>query len=128
MPISTDVNQLLSDSACYKEFCMGDGSRLPIEIYARVQNLAAIGGTDYSNDLNGLLTATKTYQPLYEEQRKAIGVNIALVNAVADGAVIDTNVNSLKAESKCYECLGLETQKNLLLWLGIQINNFAKPD
>lgn len=123
-----DVNALLKDAACFLEWCMSDQQRLAIEIYLRVKNLAASGGTDYSSDLNKLLQDSKVYQALSANQRKAINLWIDMQNAVDNGASINQNVNALAKAAKCYECLGIETKKNVLEFLKCSINTLGKPD
>jgi hypothetical protein len=123
-----DVNQLLADAACFEPGCMGKPQREAIEMYLRVKNLAAIGGTDYSVNLNALLTAAKSYQVLACSQREAIKTWITLQNAINDGAVVSSNANDLLAAAACYICLGEETRKNTLEFLTCSINTEKAPD
>jgi hypothetical protein len=125
---SCDVNELLASSACFQEICMGQSARDAIEIYARVQNLAASGGTDYTADTNGLLQAAKEWQPLSKNQMDAIDLYIDIQNAISNGADFETDVNSLMSAAACYRCLGTQTQKTVLDYLKCAINSLGEPD
>lgn len=125
---SCDVATLVALSKCFMDPCLSDDDREAIEIYLRVQNLAAIGGADYTSDLNALLTDSKQYQTLSRIHRSAIALYIDMQNAVDNGASIGQDVNALKAAAKCYECIGDELKKQVLAYLKCQINALGKPD
>ena len=127
---SCDVNGLLQASSCFMDKCMSDGDRKAIMIYARIKNLAALGGTDYSANLAGLMQDSATWRKRAEDELRAIAVYITLENAINDGASINLNVNSLSTAAKCLKvsCLGKEDQNGLLAYLGCAINTQVKPD
>ena len=128
MAFSCDLNTLLANSRCFLENCLSEEEREAIELYVRVQNLAAAGGADYRTDLTALQNAAKEWQVLFCTQRKAISLYIDIQNSIANGASFDQDVNSLKAAAKCYECLGKEWKKNLLEFLKCAINSLGEPD
>lgn len=131
MPESTTscaVNDLLQRSKCLQRACLGEISMNAIEILARVKNLAASGGTDFSADLNGLLTASKEYQVLPKDQRRQINLILSIDNANDDGASVPYDPNELEALAKCYSCLGIELQLQVLLFLRCSLAKLDKPD
>jgi hypothetical protein len=125
---SCAVADLIARAKCFEKPCLGEIDINAIEILARVKNLAASGGTDYSANLNALLTDAKQYQVLAKDQRRAINLLIGLDNAADDGASISYDPNVLKAQAKCYECIPLETQLNTLLFLRCALARLDKPD
>lgn len=125
-----DVNQLLTLSACYQKYCLADQQWLAIEIFAKIKNLAASGGTDYSANFNQLLQDAKVFQVLSADQRRAINVYVDLQNAINEGAVINTNPSALMASVAALgiPAMGLESKKNLIEFLKCSINTLVKPD
>ena len=127
---SCNVNVLGNAASCFKDKCMSEGDRKAIMIYARIKNLAAIGGTDYSANLQQLMIDSATWRKRAEDELRAIAVYIALENAIQDGATINLNVNSLADAAKCLgaKCLGKEDQNGILAFLGCSINTLSEPD
>lgn len=127
---SCDVNGLLKAATCFTDRCMGEPDRKAIMIYARIKNLAALGGTDYSANLKQLMIDSATWRKRAEDELRAIAVYIALENAIQDGASINLNANSLSTAAKCLkaQCLGKEDQNAILMYLGCLINRVDKPD
>ncbi len=127
---SCNVNGLLRAATCFQDKCMSDGDRKAIMIYARIKNLAAIGGTDYSANLKQLMIDSATWRKRAEDELRAIAVYMALENAINDGASINLNVNSLATAAKCLgvKCIGKEDQNGILAFLGCSITTNIKPD
>jgi hypothetical protein len=125
---SCAVNTLLARAKCFEKNCLGEIDLNAMEIYARVKNLAASGGTDYSANLNALLVDSKQYQMLPKDQRRAINLVLSIDNANDDGAVVSYDPNVLKANAKCFECLGVELQYQVLLYLRCSLAKLDKPD
>lgn len=127
---SCEVNGLLKAATCFTDKCMSQPDRDAITIYARIKNLAAIGGTDYSSNLAQLMIDSATWRKRAQDELRAIAVYIALENAINDGASINLNVNSLMTAAKCLrvQCLGKEDMHGILAYLGCQINTSIKPD
>ena len=124
---SCDVNTLLARAKCYEKFCLGEQDWNGIEIYARVLGLQAAGGTDYRTNTNALLQASKEYQALSGDQRKAIDLLLTLDNADDNGAVISYDPNTLKKNAAGFISLGHELQKQVLLFLKCQLGKLDKP-
>lgn len=125
---SCAVNTLLARAACFEKNCLSEVDINAIEIYARIKNLAASGGTDYSSNLNALLKDSKEYQMLPKDQRRAISLLISIDNANDDGASVSYDPNVLKSNAKCFECLGIELQFQILLYLRCALAKLDKPD
>jgi hypothetical protein len=118
---------LLSRAKCFEKNCLGPSDLEGIEIYARVANLAASGGDDYTGNINALLTACKTYQAIPGDQRKAIDLLLTIDNANDNGAVVSYDPNVLKKNAAGYISLGIELQKQVLLFLKCQLGKLDKP-
>jgi hypothetical protein len=123
-----DINVLLARSKCFQRACLGEIDLNSIEILARVKNLAASGGSDYTTNLNALLQDAKQYQVIPKDQRRQINVVLSIDNAIDDGASMSYDPNVLKSQAKCYECLGIELQLQLLLFLRCSLAKLDKPD
>ena len=127
---SCDVNTLLKLSACFMDKCMADPDRKAIMIYARIKNLQALGGTNYSSNLKQLMIDSKNWRRRAEDELRAIAVYMTIENAINDGASINLNPNSLSTAAKCLgaQCLGKEDQNGILAYLGCTITTQTKPD
>lgn len=128
MALNCDVNTRLAAAGCFSGQCLGDSEREAIQLYARVANLAASGGTDFSTDLTALQEAAKEWQSLSQAELAAIDVQISVANAVANGASIETGANALKEASACYACLGAETRHQISEFLRCALSNLNASD
>jgi hypothetical protein len=128
MPLNCDLNALIAASAQFTEPHMGSAERKAIALYAMVIALAALGGADYSDSLTALQDAAKEWQTTAPAQREAINTVIHTQNATDNGADVPTDVNELKAASRCYLCLGDERMEQLMLFLRCAINSEGAPD
>ena len=126
---SGNFNSLLIDSKCYEDGCNGSDQREAIALYVKAESLAAAGGTDYTADLPGLLLAAKAWQASFESQREAIMLNLAIQNAIANGATIDTDVDALKSEALTKGALGVgrEYREGVLTYLNYLISEQGYP-
>lgn len=128
MALNCDLDALLEASACFLNGCLSQDEREAIEIYLKVLALAELGGADYSASLTALQTAAKEWQVLGGAQLDAINTVITRQNAIDNGVSVDTDVDSLKAASKCYLCLPPVRKTELLLFLRCAINSQGAPD
>lgn len=124
---SCDINTLISRSKCFQKNCLGEQDWEGIEIYARIQNLAASGGADYRTNFDALLLAAKAYQPVPSDTRKAIDLLLTLDNANDNGATVSYNPNVLKSGAARMISLGVELQKQLNLFLKCSLAKLDKP-
>lgn len=120
-------NVLLNRAKCFQKNCLGPQDWDGIEIYARVLNLAASGGSNYTGNTNALLKACKEYQALPSDQRKAIDLLLTLDNANDNGAVVSYDPSVLKKNAAGFISLGTELQKQVLLFLKCELAKLDKP-
>jgi hypothetical protein len=128
---STDPVQLRKNAACFMDDSNSNKNRRAIALFLKLQNLKAIGGTDYTNGQAGLTAlrlAAGKWLTFAKNERESIGTWISMENAIFDGAVINTNINQLKTNSRFYLPIPDENLDNLLLFVGALINTAAKPD
>jgi hypothetical protein len=125
-----NANTLLIASSCFINPAMGHDMRLAIELYARVGNLMASGGTNYVGNLQKLKddAATNQWINLACNQREAIATYRTVQDALADGATFASDINSLSKAAKCYLALGIEDKKNVLAYLACALSALGKPD
>ncbi len=126
---SCNVNTLLVLAKCFADKCMGRVDRNAIKIYARIKNLAAVGGTDYSSNLKQLMIDSANWRKRSRDELDAIEVYEALQNATNNGASPGTDVNALAAAAKCVssQCLGEADQLGVLGFLKCSIETNDKP-
>jgi hypothetical protein len=113
IPLTPDG--LKDASKCFQN-CLTTDERKKLLIIVGAYELAAVGGTDYTNDIGTLITAAKCFQCLNEDEREAILLYIRVRRAIDAGATFDSTVEGLKALAKCL-CIGGEFDENLLLFL-----------
>lgn len=120
---------LIKAAACFSPQCLGPDDREAIDTYVKIQELKASGGTDYTGTagLKQLLIDSKGFTPFSEDERRMIILQLDVDNAINKGAVFATDINSLKAGSKCILCVGWETRKAAKLWLKCQLNALGAP-
>ena len=116
---SCDLNALLGATACFQDKCMAQSDRDAVKIYARIKNLAALGGTDYSSDLTQLMDDAALWRLRSPDELAAVDVYITLQNAINNGASIDTAVSALATAIKCLkgQCVGTADAQGLLAYL-----------
>lgn len=109
---------------------MSVNDREAVTIYLRIKNLAALGGTDYSNNLKQLMIDSIAWQKRAKHELEAIAVWITLQNAINDGASVSSSPNTLYIAAKCLvaKCLGKEQMNGIAAYLGCSINTLTKPD
>lgn len=124
---SCEPDALLARAKCFEKNCLGELDLNGIEILARVKNLAASGGANYTT-INALLSACRHYQALPKDQRRAISLLLSIDNANDDGANVSYNPNVLKGQAAGYIALGVELQQQVLLFLRCSLAKLDKPD
>lgn len=113
---SCDLDALMAQSKCFSNLCLGEFDLLALDMWVRIQTLKAVGGPDYTNDLHGLLEASKKWQHLSDLERKRLSLYIDVLDAMEEG-VTDPDVNDVLKQAQCYKCLGLDLMKNTNLYL-----------
>lgn len=126
---SCNINSLIQSSKCLSAACMADPDRSAIDIYVRVANLAASGGTDYRNNLTKLLKDSVQWQKSAETLR-AVSLWMDILNANDNGAGLSTNPKVLLSAARCMRasCLGKEQTRGIKEFLKCSINAQGKPD
>lgn len=129
---SCDLNTLIHDSACLRDLCLGQPDRDAVDIYVRILNLAAIGGTDYSvsGGLTRLLADSRAWQLRACDELKAIDLYIDIENAIDNGASFPPSQAALAQAVSCLggKCIGKEQARGVLSFLKCAINSLGKPD
>lgn len=127
-----DPNSILIASKCFLDPNIGVEQRRAIEIFARVQELQALGNSDgfnlpkidYSLSIAGLLTAAGKWRLLSANQREAISTYFTVQDSLTNNAVFSSDINSLKKNSACYLAIGENDKKNLLSFLRCAIGYY----
>jgi len=80
----------VTDAACYTQLTLDKQRQKALLAYAMALELAAIGGTNYTSVLTTTLIedAVQVVCAITEDQRTAARINLAFVNAAADGASV----------------------------------------
>lgn len=93
---------------------------MALEVYYKAKQLAAIGGTDYTAGLGpdgSLNTAAVEFKTMNEFEVELAHLVIDKNNAVAAGATISSDIQTLMSEIKCLKNFDVPTleRMNLLL-------------
>lgn len=101
-PVCTAAS-LVTAATCYQRQSIQPHQQTALLLYAKVLELAAIGGTDYAATLTStLLTDTVALVcAMTEDQRRAARVNIAFLNAATAGASVPETLAEKVAAIQC---------------------------
>lgn len=110
-------------SSCLGWQCLDTQTQKAITARAMVLELAALGGTDYTNDLPGLLNDVAKLRQLSPENRNAAMLGIMLQNATEAGASVG-DINQLRQESIQY-VNSQDQLDNMILWLTCKLGVHA---
>jgi hypothetical protein len=78
--------------------------RRALMVYMLIQELAALGGTDYTADFSQLLEDVAPFSAMREDQREGALIQIFKENAVEAGATISDDINEVMAAAACINC------------------------
>ncbi len=125
-----DLNELKVLATCFMSKCMGDSTRESIDLYIILKYLAAIGGTDYTDNLSALEVDANQWERLAESDRKAINTYTMLQIAIGAGAEFEggTSASNLKNLSRCIQCWGSDQRKDFEAFSFCQINAVLNPE
>lgn len=116
-PVCTKA-ALITEAACYGGCVLNIHEQLALEVYARLQTVKAIGGTDYEDDEDQLaIDAQNLFGDVGLAQQRQMQLAILLNNADASGAAISANPDTLQGfivKLKVYDDAMLQ-KMNLLL-------------
>jgi len=93
---------LIADGACYQKLGFGR-QRLAFRVWLEILQLAAVGGTDYSDNIDGLLADSKCLDTLNTEQRDVADIVIDAQNATDAGADVPTDMTDVMAAITCLQ-------------------------
>jgi len=92
---------LITNGACYRTSSINIVEQKALLIYAKVLELAAIGGTDYTAQLTGTLLTASACPPYEPDNIRAGNVAVAFANAASAGAVVPSTIQTKIAAVKC---------------------------
>lgn len=124
---SCDLDTLKAQARCFGNLCLGEFDLLALDLWVRIQTLKAVGGPDYTDDLHGLLEASKKWQHLSDLERKQLALYIDVLWAMEEG-VTEPDVNEVLQDVQCYKCLGLDILKNTCLYLKCAIASYEEVE
>lgn len=103
-PVCTSA-ALIAGGTCYRTSSINIVQQKALLIYFKLLELAAIDGTDYSDDLDQLLidSACPLIDPWDPDVIRAANVGIALANATEAGARPPDNIQDQIAAIKCLQ-------------------------
>jgi hypothetical protein len=109
---------------------MAETDREGIEIYIAVQELFAVGGTDYRTNTTKLMTDAALWMRRSSEELRRVALYQSVQNANNNGASISLNPAILIQGAKCLtgDCLGREQQRGLLAFLKCSLGTRNIPE
>jgi hypothetical protein len=127
---SCNLNTLINNSKCFGSLCTSETDREGIEIYVAVQELFAVGGTDYRTNLTKLLTDAALWVRRSDEELRRVALYQSIQNAINNGASISTSINTLILNAKCFtgDCLGKEQLRGVLSYLKCSLGTRNIPE
>jgi hypothetical protein len=122
-----DLNLLKRDAACISLQCLGEPDWDAIDIVARIGSLAALGGTDYSDDPTQLDADAAAWTSLNPDEIKPLFTYLEIQEALGAGATFggDSSIQNLRTLASCYRCMGKKRREGILLFLKCQIASEA---
>lgn len=98
-----NADTFVRQASCYLVPPLNEAQQKALIVYAKVLELAAIGGSNYTNQLTGsLITDAKSATcGMKQENRDAARVNIAFRNADEAGAPIPLTLQAKLAAVRC---------------------------
>lgn len=88
----------ITNAASYQQAALNRKFQHGLRIHAKALQLAAIGGSDYTADLNSLVEASEVLAGgMSDDQVMAASIAIGYANAVSAGAVEPNLTNKLEA-------------------------------
>jgi len=115
-PPSADPEVIVTASSCYRQSSLILSQQKALLLYAKMLELAAIGGTDYTDDLDGLLVAS-ICPPAFENNIEAAYLSIAFNNAIAAGAVVPSTIAGKMISATCLTSIPMATLDQIELLL-----------
>ena len=90
MALVTDLDTLINASGCYSAQTLGLAQRMSVDIANLAKNLASNGGTDYTANLDLLITDSVCWARLQPDVLHQVESQIISNNATNAGATVGT--------------------------------------
>lgn len=105
---------LAANSACFQEKIVDSHKRLAMQVHALMLTVAATGGTDYTDDISGLIRASCAWQimdrgTLTGSKRDAAFTGILYSNATDSGAEVPATLLDKLEAIKCLQNVNYDT-------------------
>ena len=124
--LDCDIDAILAASKCIKPTCRSGYMTDALKIGVLIADLAASGGTDYTDDLTQLLTDARKWQVLNPKLREVVELYLLIQVALDHGATTPEDLDAFLQTVECYQCLGFETRKNLEVFLRCQLDSISR--
>ena len=99
--------------------------RRALMVYMLIQELDALGGTDYTNNFLQLQEDVKPFSAMREDQREGALIQIFKENAEEAGATIPADINDLMEAIECIVCTRPSDLELILLFLTCKLGVHA---
>ena len=109
--------------SCYDLGVLNPAQQWSLLVYAKVLELAAIGGTDYRSTLKTTLQTDTACPPITDPEILAANVNVAFNNAAAAGASVPATVSDALTLAACLQYVpgGVERLQRIDLLLNCKL-------
>lgn len=125
MPTCTRAT-LISGAACLNGKVLSSHEKQARKVWFMLSQLAAVGGTDYSADIEGLNTAADSLTcGMQPDDLDSAELVIELNNATAAGASIESDKSALADDVKCLEDFPPHVLKRMELLLRCALGEAA---
>lgn len=125
MPICTR-DTLIESGACLNGNLLSEHDRKVRQVWFMAKQLAAVGGNDYTADIEGLNTDANTMTcGMSSNDKKTAEIVIEKNNAVAAGAAISSDKDTLAGDVKCLDNYSDTVLENMILTLRCQLGEAA---
>lgn len=125
MPI-TNFFTLVDASACYSGQTLGLADQKAIDINLLVLQLAANGGTNYTGNLDQLISDSACYATALPDVLRQINLQIDKLNAITAGATVGT-LEAQIVQAACIRNATKEQMDAALLFLKASIGAGRNP-
>ncbi len=127
-----NLNTLITNSKCFSDKCLGEGDRDAIDIYSKIINLAADGGTNYTANLPQLMIDASLWMKQSRHTLETVETLLYFDNAIGNGGSViypSFFVTPLTV-AKCVTnaCIGKQQARGLKTFLKCAINKLGFPD
>lgn len=121
-PVCT-IASLFQNTSCYQQNSITAEQQKALLVYAKVLELAAIGGTNYISVLTSTLLTDTACPTVLPDRVRAANIRIAFNNAASAGATVPTTIQDKMAVMKCLTHLpgGQLKLDQIAMWLNCKL-------